>query len=810
MDSSVTERREGDETDGADESKRTGMTFDMISDASRRSANVSPNLWDSLESDTESLVQEKAYQRELQKRILGEDNGKSLYAANSDKYCVNVDVERSEYEDSYRETEQTLPETQLTGTKRHGPPGKSIELPRQSPPGDEYADLRYDPDWRRNLAGAEFLSQVQTSLSLDSSDEPGDTDRCLEDVTAIGRHEYVVVSNPALAEMDTFQPGPPSSSFHLHPQQNQFSHEDTAPSVPQSLSTSSENTPRLNSDRAFKARDRFIDHQSTAEISPSSSPRYRQQRDSNKQYDREDQSSSTARKESEDKLNLALPQRRRSQKVRQLRPREDIVERNKATLGMNTQKQGSYLKAYGQRGRKEEEANELLQPSVETSSIDSYGSPDNALDPELMWIQKTQKLKIHKEGKRSDGNRHQLHRPRPNPNPPVARGDSDAGHQPQVPTENQMRSPSDSGSISHPASQLSYPSAPTVNLSINLNAPGKLAEVFLGPELQQPVYALTPPPPPQWRIRPDVYSPPFIHPGYTIQQGSALQLPVSDLTPGQLHMGSNHLQGTGRRINGEPIRTHKSSSARIAPNWPPFEKDHSFKVPEVVLYDEDGVDSAHIHQAYSGGYAVLPPIGRSNSSDTELSRDRTEQSPNALHRSSSEGYLAQLEKQRQLKAKTTYKAYTLKDYMGLNQEVKLGGLGPSSTVSENVAEKIRRQKLYSNVIREQNKKISRIPFLPARNPVGSDNKDAFPRNKALEYAKTIAKPKAPQQWREKPKEKSENESVFERSAYLQLGVDLSQLATLEMLRKRHEQEKQMVARFTSLHPASSTPSVNTL
>lgn len=38
------------------------------------------------------------------------------------------------------------------------------------------------------------------------------------------------------------------------------------------------------------------------------------------------------------------------------------------------------------------------------------------------------------------------------------------------------------------------------------------------------------------------------------------------------------------------------------------------------------------------------------------------------------------------------------------------------------AEKMRRQRLYSNVIREQNKKISRIPFLPAKNPQGADKK----------------------------------------------------------------------------------------
>lgn len=38
------------------------------------------------------------------------------------------------------------------------------------------------------------------------------------------------------------------------------------------------------------------------------------------------------------------------------------------------------------------------------------------------------------------------------------------------------------------------------------------------------------------------------------------------------------------------------------------------------------------------------------------------------------------------------------------------------------AEKMRRQRLYSNVIREQNKKISRMPFLPAKNLQGTDKK----------------------------------------------------------------------------------------
>lgn len=78
---------------------------------------------------------------------------------------------------------------------------------------------------------------------------------------------------------------------------------------------------------------------------------------------------------------------------------------------------------------------------------------------------------------------------------------------------------------------------------------------------------------------------------------------------------------------------------------------------------------------------------------------------------------------------------------------------------------------------------------------------------ALEYAKTIAKPKAPP-LKERPKDKTESERLFERSACFQLGVDLTEQSTLEMLKKRHEQEKQIVEHFTEIHGKSSAPSVN--
>ncbi|XP_069021239.1 jhy protein homolog [Embiotoca jacksoni] len=105
-----------------------------------------------------------------------------------------------------------------------------------------------------------------------------------------------------------------------------------------------------------------------------------------------------------------------------------------------------------------------------------------------------------------------------------------------------------------------------------------------------------------------------------------------------------------------------------------------------------------------------------------------------------------------------------------------------------------RQKLYSNVIHEQNKKISRIPFPPAKDPEGNNKK--VPRMKALEYAKTIAKP--PVQSKPKQQQKHQSEGFIDNTPYLR-DLDVSQLAILELLRKRHEEEKQAVALFRKVH-----------
>ncbi|TWW74275.1 jhy protein homolog isoform X2 [Takifugu flavidus] len=175
-----------------------------------------------------------------------------------------------------------------------------------------------------------------------------------------------------------------------------------------------------------------------------------------------------------------------------------------------------------------------------------------------------------------------------------------------------------------------------------------------------------------------------------------------------------------------------------------------------------------------GSYKVLPPIEKPGS------REGCEQSAGQSASTLSDSYLLQ-----QFKTRVSYKAYTLKDYKQLKPDIELRGLGPDYRNIEKTAEKMRRQKQYANTVREQNKNINRKPFIPTKEP--KDNDQKVPRRKALEYAKTIARPSAPQQPRS-------NQAPRPR-AFIE-GLNVSDLSRLEVLKKRHEEEKMAFALLT--------------
>ncbi|XP_039352095.1 jhy protein homolog isoform X3 [Mauremys reevesii] len=96
------------------------------------------------------------------------------------------------------------------------------------------------------------------------------------------------------------------------------------------------------------------------------------------------------------------------------------------------------------------------------------------------------------------------------------------------------------------------------------------------------------------------------------------------------------------------------------------------------------LEDTHLAERQFSG--LFPPVIPRVESDSEINTERSEGSQVKISRSNSEGYLLQMEKQKQLKEKGTRKPSRPRNYMNLN--VKLGGLGPDY---EAVREKSRRQ-----------------------------------------------------------------------------------------------------------------------
>ncbi|NWY43532.1 JHY protein, partial [Sylvia atricapilla] len=120
--------------------------------------------------------------------------------------------------------------------------------------------------------------------------------------------------------------------------------------------------------------------------------------------------------------------------------------------------------------------------------------------------------------------------------------------------------------------------------------------------------------------------------------------------------------------------------------------------------------------------------------------------------------------------------------------MKLGGLGPDYEAIKEKVKKLKLQKEYSRQIKEYNmKNITVVPRLPAKPQVPSVS-----RQKALEYAKKIPRPKT---FIMKQPEQEEKEVVPQAPA----GAGLPPLPSLESLWSRHQKEKELVAAFKHLH-----------
>ncbi|KFZ57461.1 Uncharacterized protein C11orf63, partial [Podiceps cristatus] len=196
---------------------------------------------------------------------------------------------------------------------------------------------------------------------------------------------------------------------------------------------------------------------------------------------------------------------------------------------------------------------------------------------------------------------------------------------------------------------------------------------------------------------------------------------------------------------------------------------------------------AEAHLADRHLFSLLPPVVPQVQSDSEGDPENDEVSQVKISRSNSEGYLMQKEKQNQ--PKVSKKPCSSKAYINLN--VKLGGLGPDYEAIKEKKEKLKQQKEYAKQIKEHNmKNIASVQRLPTKPQVIS----SVSRQKALEYAKKIPRPKI------FTARQSDEEEKEERVLPQTLNGDsLPQITSLETLQNRHEKEKQVVAAFRTLH-----------
>ncbi|XP_044775554.1 jhy protein homolog isoform X3 [Neomonachus schauinslandi] len=185
---------------------------------------------------------------------------------------------------------------------------------------------------------------------------------------------------------------------------------------------------------------------------------------------------------------------------------------------------------------------------------------------------------------------------------------------------------------------------------------------------------------------------------------------------------------------------------------------------------------------------TFPPILSRVESESQLSSNRSQRNQMKISRSNSEGYLLQLEKGRKHREKSSSKSSKLKGYQ--KRDVKLGGLGPDLESIRDKRQKLIQKKEYAKQVKEYNMKT--LSILSKPQTAKTESQSAIPRQKALEYAKTIPKPKPSNLTGQVSKEKK-------NPTYTRKEDALPEISLLEILQSRHEREKQAVAAFKVLH-----------
>ncbi|XP_053298178.1 jhy protein homolog isoform X2 [Pleuronectes platessa] len=739
--------------------------------AEQRRQAAPANQWESGESDTERLAQERAYQHQLQMHVGHHDQNKYALPEKENAESLLQGEEEDEDDTEDLHVYDSLDVASNLHTKR-GPALQQTEyLDTQMDerggsrllPDDTYSDLRYDPSWRTNVKGnGRFIESPQNSVEGYSQVPKEKTSHSYDDGQALGKkggYRCIVDKSPPV--VTPHKAGNKSDQpFRLHPedgftstaaspQGHKHACQSRSPEAHLSkASTKKENDSSLqrgireNNERSFDS-EHFSGSPNMSEDLHGTEFRMHYQQSRCTQGGPIQKMSTSA---------LANPNVSSNNKLQSLV--EDKVKLNKITLGCSRSKHGSYVRVHTRKQMPNVQET-VKKPAPAENQQDSS-------DPELRLLQKTQQLRVTQISKGKKGQCKEY----PNPSrqqPPGVAVKAERGDCLSVPL-------AQAAAITQPEPQNTTSTQPlpqTIHLNINLNTSSHLLSLLQQRDGQDAIINLA-----------------SLH-------GHPHWIPTSELqlalTTGYQPKNYSRKSFLSREVlNTQLLHRNPKSSPE---QW---QRTRASQLPLSCEKEEQTRSPLRTPTTASsqgtGSYTVLPAIGKPlTGAEPALSPCQSENTAFHIHSSNSDSYLVQMEKQKQLRARVNCKTYKQ-----MRTDKNHQGLCPDYAAIEKT--KMKRQKLYSNVIREQNKKMSRIPFLPAKDPEGSNNK--VPRIKALEYAKTIAKP--PVKSQPKQRQKFKTEDFTELTPQWQ-GSDVSLLTKLDVLRKRHEEEKLAVAPFRKEH-----------
>ncbi|XP_078537957.1 jhy protein homolog [Lissotriton helveticus] len=752
------------------------------------------SLHGSHDSDSDSLIQEIKYQSELQHWI--SENEEHVHQETQQKGHMNKNLDTAEAKESNGDSTKVL---------KSGKEGLYRLQQMESNQGryhnvDKYADLRYNPNWKRKPTENSGPQDGQEGFFLSSDEE---TLNLEESNNGPKRHEFQIYpgkktdrnvdrDQPRLASEISDSASSGSSKSLLNERLNVASNKYF------SLHENGMEWKKLPGDNKedVSIRNGFFLSQSDDSI---------------------DQSSVGSGDKQQNGAGVGMNQDTKKNKQKQVMdhvlPRKDFIEKNKLTLGMPESKQDSYLRLLNKTkcdvDHVEVENNANVCDEAPTLIVTEEEQLD--LGPEDIWHHRAQKLKKrkikdlessqkkvknvseekaskHRNAQHVTGRQKELANVKDTKalGPNVITPSKPPVHQKPDWEENEnsvlyyslntMDSSIKNSGRTEPF-RTAVKVLPQINMS-DLKTKKQFSVKMISPE-QDPV------------MLSEMHIKDISH-EYEQLTGKPL---YNYVEPNSTHIYSpSHLVHDHNQIY--PIYQSGDQNTVKYLNHP---QDHKM-VPEMKIYSKSAENSSfikntvpathllrfqHVHNLYPN--PVLPPILPRVESDTMLNAEWGASQQATLTRSNSEGYLLQLQKQKQLQEKNS-KVPRLKGFR--NPDIKLGGLGPDYQGIKNKMEYLKQQKEYANKVKEINKKnVSKAPKKP---PLQQESTSSVSRNKAMEYAKKIPKPKPV------TSVKSPEQGPKEDRALVHMNIQ-PQMTLLEELQLRHEQEKQAVAAFKALH-----------